>query len=317
MLGTIAARAPELETVVAVESVRKMREDLRPAKVDVPRRRLLPPVHERVDLAAQGRGAHAREPGGQRAVDHAARAFPASATRGTAAPRGCRSITTWGSSASSSRCLPRQHGDLPAALLALPHSGRRGGSRPSPGTGPRSRSGPTSRTRSASSASAGARSRALTCPGGAWRGAGPSSIRAENLRAFAPPVRAARVQRQGVRRAVTGMAESTLAISFSTRALGTGVRTDSAQGEALLGEAGRAEPVKPDDPGAAAIVRCGSAFPGDEIQVFAPDDEASEHGRSAVDRQVRRDPAARAQPDERLLQPRAGADARAVRRRLA
>ena len=115
-----------------------------------------------------------------------------------------------------------------------------------------------------------------------WRvaGCGAEPIRAENLRAFAHRFAPLGFSEKAFV-CCYGMAESTLAISFS--ALGTGVQTDTVQGEALW-EEGRAEPAGPTDPGATSIVRCGSAFPEHEIQVFATDDEASE--RPLGDRQV-------------------------------
>ena len=59
MLGTVQAASPELEQVVAVEAIRESLEPLKPAKVDR-RRRRVPPVHERLHVAAQGRDAHPR-----------------------------------------------------------------------------------------------------------------------------------------------------------------------------------------------------------------------------------------------------------------
>lgn len=108
-----------------------------------------------------------------------------------------------------------------------------------------------------------------------WRiaGCGAEPIRAENLRAFADKF--ARIgfdERAFV--CCYGMAESTLAISFS--AIWTGVQTDSVNGEALW-ERGDAEPADPKAEGAVQIVQCGGPFEGHEIKIFAPEDEHSEH----------------------------------------
>jgi fatty-acyl-CoA synthase len=116
-----------------------------------------------------------------------------------------------------------------------------------------------------------------------WRvaGCGAEPIRAENLRAFADKFAPAGFSDKAFV-CCYGMAESTLAISFSK--LGTGVTTDLVDGQKLW-STGRAEPVvaaggapspgeSPD--GATAIVQCGSAFADHDIQVFATDDENSE-----------------------------------------
>ncbi|MCC6558679.1 MAG: fatty acyl-AMP ligase [Polyangiaceae bacterium] len=115
-----------------------------------------------------------------------------------------------------------------------------------------------------------------------WRiaGCGAEPIRAENLQAFADKfARVGFSDKAFV--CCYGMAESTLAISFSK--LGTGVRTDVVSGEALWSE-GKAEPAAEGAPGAAAIVQCGSAFEGHEIGVFAADD--AESARPLGERQV-------------------------------
>jgi fatty-acyl-CoA synthase len=107
-----------------------------------------------------------------------------------------------------------------------------------------------------------------------WRvaGCGAEPIRAENLQAFADKFASIGFDQKAFI-SCYGMAESTLAISFSK--LGTGVTTDVVDGDALWSE-GRAVPIDPESPRAAPIVQCGSAFEGHEIQVFAPDDESSE-----------------------------------------
>ena len=107
-----------------------------------------------------------------------------------------------------------------------------------------------------------------------WRvaGCGAEPIRAENLQAFADKFAPIGFDQKAFI-SCYGMAESTLAISFST--LGTGVTTDVVDGDALWSE-GRAVPIDPESPRAAPIVQCGSAFDGHEIHVFASDDEISE-----------------------------------------
>jgi fatty-acyl-CoA synthase len=109
-----------------------------------------------------------------------------------------------------------------------------------------------------------------------WRvaGCGAEPIRAENLEAFAT-----RFEKIGFNRnafvACYGMAESTLAVSFSRA--GSGVITDSVNASALWGEA-KANPASPDaSPDASAqIVQCGPAFEGHDIAVFAEDDVESQ-----------------------------------------
>jgi acyl-CoA synthetase (AMP-forming)/AMP-acid ligase II len=106
-----------------------------------------------------------------------------------------------------------------------------------------------------------------------WRvaGCGAEPIRAENLRAFSEKFgRIGFSDRAFV--SCYGMAESTLAVSFS--ALGQGVQVDWVSGEDLWG-AGKATAAAPDAEGSAPIVQCGAAFPGHSIQVFAEDDEES------------------------------------------
>jgi fatty-acyl-CoA synthase len=115
-----------------------------------------------------------------------------------------------------------------------------------------------------------------------WRvaGCGAEPIRAENLQAFADKFAPLGFDQRAFI-SCYGMAESTLAISFSQ--LGAGVTTDVVDGEALWSQ-GRAAPIDAESPRAAPIVQCGRAFEGHEIQVFALDDEASERplGERAV-----------------------------------
>jgi fatty-acyl-CoA synthase len=103
-----------------------------------------------------------------------------------------------------------------------------------------------------------------------WRvaGCGAEPIRAENLEAFAQ-----KFEKVGFRReafvSCYGMAESTLAVSFSK--LGSGVAVDTVLGTDLWGK-GEATPAEPGGDQSAPIVQCGSAFPGHEIGVFGGDD---------------------------------------------
>jgi acyl-CoA synthetase (AMP-forming)/AMP-acid ligase II len=108
-----------------------------------------------------------------------------------------------------------------------------------------------------------------------WRvaGCGAEPIRAENLRAFADKFAPIGFSDKAFV-CCYGMAESTLAISFS--AVGTGIHTDTVDGQALWSK-GHADPVQAGAPSATPIVQCGPAFPEHDIQVFAPDDETSEH----------------------------------------
>ncbi len=115
-----------------------------------------------------------------------------------------------------------------------------------------------------------------------WRvaGCGAEPIRAENLKAFADKFSAVGFSEKAFV-CCYGMAESTLAISFSK--LGTGVSVDVVEGEKLWSDH-RAEPVSEGAERAAPIVQCGGAFPEHDIQVFAADDE---DGKAPLgDRQV-------------------------------
>jgi acyl-CoA synthetase (AMP-forming)/AMP-acid ligase II len=115
-----------------------------------------------------------------------------------------------------------------------------------------------------------------------WRvaGCGAEPIRADNLEAFAK-----RFGRIGFDPKAFvccyGMAESTLAISFSE--LGRGVMTDTVDGDKLWSQ-GKAEPAAQGSARAASVVQCGSRFEGHDIQVFAPDD--LESARPLPEREV-------------------------------
>jgi fatty-acyl-CoA synthase len=106
-----------------------------------------------------------------------------------------------------------------------------------------------------------------------WRvaGCGAEPIRAENLRAFGDKFAKIGFDARAFV-SCYGMAESTLAISFSK--LGKGVATDVVRGDKLWAE-GKAEPTTESAEGAAPIVECGPAFEGHDVAVFAPDDTES------------------------------------------
>jgi fatty-acyl-CoA synthase len=109
----------------------------------------------------------------------------------------------------------------------------------------------------------------------AWRvaGCGAEPIRAENLRAFADKFAPVGFSEKAFV-CCYGMAESTLAISFSKA--GTGVRTDIVDGDELWAK-GRAVPLAPEAPSAVPIVECGMAFEDHQIEIFALADTESEH----------------------------------------
>jgi fatty-acyl-CoA synthase len=115
-----------------------------------------------------------------------------------------------------------------------------------------------------------------------WRiaGCGAEPIRAENLRAFAEKFSSVGFDERAFV-CCYGMAESTLAISFSQ--VNTGVQEDRVDGEALW-SAGKAVPAAPATANAMGVVQCGSAFEGHQIATFAPDD--AESARPLGDREV-------------------------------
>ena len=106
-----------------------------------------------------------------------------------------------------------------------------------------------------------------------WRvaGCGAEPIRAENLRAFAE-----KFARVGFNEkafvSCYGMAESTLAVSFSK--LGEGVVTDSVKADVLWAEH-RAEASPAGSDSSVSVVECGAPFDGHDIAVFAEDDSES------------------------------------------
>ncbi|MFO0554465.1 MAG: fatty acyl-AMP ligase [Polyangiaceae bacterium] len=106
-----------------------------------------------------------------------------------------------------------------------------------------------------------------------WRaaGCGAEPIRAENLRAFSEKFSRCGFSEKAFM-SCYGMAESTLAISFSRA--GSGVLVDRVEGDALWAE-GKAIPTTSDGERTATIVNCGPAFDRHEVQVFALDDTES------------------------------------------
>jgi fatty-acyl-CoA synthase len=109
-----------------------------------------------------------------------------------------------------------------------------------------------------------------------WRvaGCGAEPIRAENLQAFAQKFAPVGFNEKAFV-SCYGMAESTLAVSFSK--IGAGVQFDQVEGAALWSE-GAAKPLTPSDNEAekvATVVSCGPAFPDHEIGVFAETDADS------------------------------------------
>jgi fatty-acyl-CoA synthase len=268
MLGTIQAQVPELERVVAVEGVRGMREDLRPAKVSLDDTAFLQftsgstsrpkgVVLTHRNLAANVRAIMELGLGIRDSVDSGASWLPLYHDMGligfVIAPLYHVNTITF---------LP------PLLFLKRPVRWLETISRhrASISFGP-----------NFAYALCVKRIKESEVAGldlSSWRiaGCGAEPIRAENLRAFAD-----KFAPQGFSdRAFVccyGMAESTLAISFSK--LGAGVNVDVVDGAALW-EKGRAEPIDPSAAGAAPITRCGPAFADHDIQVFALDDEMSE-----------------------------------------
>ncbi len=106
-----------------------------------------------------------------------------------------------------------------------------------------------------------------------WRvaGCGAEPIRPETLETFAEAFAKVGFKRQAFLPSY-GMAESSLAISFS--ALGAGMRTITVDGPALWAE-GVAKPAADGDEGAVRIVSCGREFPEHRIGIFDPEDLAS------------------------------------------
>ncbi len=107
-----------------------------------------------------------------------------------------------------------------------------------------------------------------------WRiaGCGAEPIRPETLEAFANAFAPIGFKREALLPSY-GMAESTLAVTFSE--LGTGARSIGVDGPALW-QTGKAKIVPEDDERAVRLVSCGTEFPEHAIRIFELDDAASE-----------------------------------------
>jgi fatty-acyl-CoA synthase len=107
-----------------------------------------------------------------------------------------------------------------------------------------------------------------------WRvaGCGAEPIRPETLEAFSSAFAKVGFRKEALLPSY-GMAESTLAIAFSS--VGSGVRTLSVDGPRLWAD-GTVKPVEADDERAVRLVSCGAEFPEHSVRIFASDDTRSE-----------------------------------------
>ncbi len=107
-----------------------------------------------------------------------------------------------------------------------------------------------------------------------WRvaGCGAEPIRAENLEAFAEKFGAVGFSPKAFS-GCYGMAEATLAVSFSP--VGTGIKVDRVDGDALWSK-GEAVVVDAQHAHTASVVSCGPQFEGHEVKVFAESDTESQ-----------------------------------------
>ena len=108
-----------------------------------------------------------------------------------------------------------------------------------------------------------------------WRvaGCGAEPIRADNLRAFAEKFAPAGFNPRALLPCY-GMAEATLAISFIK--LGDGLVSDTVDADEISSR-GHATPATDDSNCTIEVVNCGQAFVDHEVQIFAADDDSSEH----------------------------------------
>ena len=106
-----------------------------------------------------------------------------------------------------------------------------------------------------------------------WRiaGCGAEPIRPETLQAFADGFAGVGFRKEALLPSY-GMAESSLAVSFTE--LGLGMKTIRVDGAQLFAE-GAAIPVSADAEGAVRLVSCGKEFPHHSIRIFARDDTQS------------------------------------------
>jgi fatty-acyl-CoA synthase len=107
-----------------------------------------------------------------------------------------------------------------------------------------------------------------------WRvaGCGAEPIRPETLEAFASAFARVGFNEKAFVPSY-GMAESTLAITFSP--VGAGMRTLSVDGPRLWAE-GTATPISSEDDRSVRLVSCGKEFPEHSVRVFDPEDARSE-----------------------------------------
>lgn len=268
MLGTIQAQAPELQKVVAVEGIRSSREDLRPAKVHL----------DDTAFLQFTSGSTSRPKGVILTHRNLAANVRAIMERGIGIRDGVDSGVSW---------LPLYHdmGLIGFVIAPLYHLNTITFlppllflKRPARWLEAVSRyRGSISFGPNFAYALCVKRIKDSEVEGldlSSWRvaGCGAEPIRAENLQAFADKFAPIGFDQRAFI-SCYGMAESTLAISFSK--LGAGVTTDVVDGSALWSQ-GRALPIEAESPQAAPIVQCGSAFEDHEIHVFALDDESSE-----------------------------------------
>ncbi len=106
-----------------------------------------------------------------------------------------------------------------------------------------------------------------------WRiaGCGAEPIRPETLEAFASAFASLGFRREALLPSY-GMAESTLAVTFSE--LGTGMHAVGVDGPTLW-QTGEAKLVPEDDQHAVRLVSCGREFPEHKLRVFDPADDSS------------------------------------------
>ncbi len=268
MLGTIQAQAPELQKVIAVEGIRSSREDLQPAKVSL----------DDTAFLQFTSGSTSRPKGVILTHRNLAANVRAIMERGIGIRDGVDSGVSW---------LPLYHdmGLIGFVIAPLYHLNTITFlppllflKRPARWLSAISRyRGSISFGPNFAYALCVKRIKDSEVAGldlSSWRvaGCGAEPIRAENLQAFADKFAPIGFDRKAFISSY-GMAESTLAISFSK--LGSGVTADVVDGEALWSQ-GRAVPIDPESPRAAPIVQCGPAFEGHEIQVFALDDDNRE-----------------------------------------
>jgi fatty-acyl-CoA synthase len=268
MLGTIQEQAPELEKIVGVEGIRSMREDLKPVKVELDDTCFLQftsgstsrpkgVVLTHANIAANVRAIMELGLGVRDAVDHGISWLPLYHDMGligfVLAPLYHKNNITFlppllflKRPARWLETISRHRGNIsfgPNFAYALC----------------------VKRIKDSDVADLDLSS---------WRvaGCGAEPIRAENLRAFADKFAKIGFNERAFV-CCYGMAESTLAISFS--AINTGVTTDYVKGDDLWAK-GQAIPVPPEAEGATGVVQCGPPFEDHDVRAFALEDENSE-----------------------------------------